>query len=243
MLATLLTKFQQSRRIPDWQPKPADYAKISIDPINDELINRCLEFADLELQVADWVGKSTTLAEKETDSETKETVNNSILRNVADEAKHDTVLHYLREYYNWAGPTAAANQLLNKWKSLNSHPISCAYSLECGVFFTVLPLFITKGDVYAATVGQWINDDERVHVETNLALMKHYHLELDKDLLRLVYETNEYIFQPLGTEEAKKQATRALMRTVSGRDRQMLQESIPATIAFFEQHTKKSIVY
>jgi len=237
-----LEHYQNSRRMPDWQPKPAAASKPPTkDPTQEEIIRRCLAFAALELQVKDWVLATANGQELPKDDEAA--IRNNLRRNSFDEEKHDKVLAYLADYYEGANSSPAANELVQRWASTSAHPITAAYTLECGLFFTILPLFIKCGDVYAATVGQWINDDERVHVETNLAIAKRLGLKLEPDLLKLVFDSVFFIFAPAGTDEAAYQAKRAVKRVVSGRDKDMLQESLPTTVAFFEQHSKLAIVY
>jgi hypothetical protein len=242
-IAAQLSLFQSKRRMPDWQPRPA--AAPSHAPIEEkwkQVLWRCLDFVDLELQVKDWVIQTSNKELKANEYEAA-AIKENLLRNSKDEEKHDKVLRYLRSYYNHPSPSQQAHLLIDRWMKLEDHPITAAYGLECGVFFTILPLLIKRGDVYAATVGQWINDDERVHVETNLSIMKHLGLKLTKPLLHLIYDTNYFLFEPLGKEEAINQAERAVKRTLSGKDPQMLEESLPTTLAFFEQHNKLAIAY
>jgi hypothetical protein len=236
-----LAHYQNSRRMPDWQPKPAMAAKPALSPTKDEIIKRCLSFAALELQVRDWV--LATADGKELPKEDEAAIKANLRRNSLDEEKHDKVLAYLSDYYEGATTSKESTSLVKRWQTTKAHPIASAYTLECGLFFTILPLFIKCGDVYAATVGQWINDDERVHVETNLAIAKRLGLKLDPDLLKLVFDSVAFIFAPAGADEASYQAKRAVKRVVSGQDRDMLKESLPTTVAFFEQQSKLSIVY
>jgi hypothetical protein len=236
-----LAHYQNSRRMPDWQPKQALASKPALSPTQDEIIRRCLSFASLELQVRDWV--LATADGKELPKDDEAAIKANLRRNSLDEEKHDKVLAYLSDYYEGAHESTESNSLVRRWKLSNAHPIAAAYALECGLFFTILPALIKCGDVYAATVGQWINDDERVHVETNLAIMKRLGLKLNPDLLKLVFDSVSFIFSPAGAEDATYQAKRAVKRVVSGRDKDMLVESVPTTIAFFEQHNKMAIVY
>jgi len=242
LLKDQLNHYQNSRRMPDWQPKPAAASKPPTkDLTKEEIIKRCLSFAALELQVRDWV--LATADGKELPKDDEAAIRNNLRRNSLDEEKHDKVLAYLANYYEGAHTSEEAKALVERWQTTKAHPIASAYALECGLFFTILPLFIKCGDVYAATVGQWINDDERVHVETNLAIAKRLGLKLDQELLKLVFDSVSFIFAPAGANEAAYQAKRAVKRVVSGRDKDMLEESLPTTIAFFEQHNKLAIVY
>ena len=237
-----LQKYQRSRKFPDWQPLPTDTQNFTISSAS-QVIRRALDFLPLELQVAEW----DELAQRCGDGLDKEGIRAILERNAADENKHDKALHYLSNHYVKASDVEneAANELLQRWQVLGDmvHPVTAMYALEMGVFFSILPALNKHGDVFASTVAAWISDDERVHVETNLRIMKHLKLQLTKTCLELVRDTVLYIFAPLGEEEAAKQAARSLKRLVSGIDRQMLQESVPVTIAYFEQGHKGSIVY
>jgi hypothetical protein len=166
-----------------------------------------------------------------------------LTRNSKDEEKHDKVLRFLTTYYGGAHVSEESRKLVQQWQATQEHPIVAAYVLECGVFFTILPLLMNCGDIYAATVGQWINDDERVHVETNLCIMKKLGLKLPQSLLKLVFDTVAFIYAPYGQARATNEAARAVKRVVTGKDKQMLFESVPVTTAFFEQNSKQSIVY
>jgi hypothetical protein len=243
---TDLQQFQDSRRMPDWKPKKANasraIAKTNEDRIKEQVVKRCLSFIDLEIQVQQWVD-NIRQEHPELPPEEAEALELHLSRNSADEQKHEKALQYLAAYYGGAYSDNTSTDLLEAWTSLDCNPIVAAYALECGVFFTILPLLMTCGDIYAATVGQWVNDDERVHVETNLRVMKRLGLTLNNDVLKLVYLTVKYIYQPYGEDRAIAEAARAVKRVTSGRDKQMLRESLPVTTAFFEQHTKQAIVY
>lgn len=233
-LATKLQSFQEKRRFPNWKPQMAKSTYKHTNTVNERIIKRCLAFVDLELQVRDWVITQTGI-----DDETKA----QLLRNSNDEDKHDEVLRYLRVYFGHYAVDQQARDIIYRWKSLSVAPIVAAYALEMGVFFSILPALVTRGDVYCAAVGTWINDDERVHVECNLAVMKELKLKLTQEVIQLVFDTVEYIFKPLGLEGSDKEARRAIKRLTTGKDKQMLIESLPVTTAFFEQDDRRSIVY
>lgn len=227
MLLEDLQKFQSKRKFPNWQPR-ANTGKIVLKyTAEEEMLCRCLEFVDLELQVGEWVS-SINLGEE---------VNAILRRNAEDEIKHELAIKHLQDYYSYSGRSAEAKVLCDRWKANNDNPAVAAYALEMGVFFTILPKLMKCGDVYAATVASWINDDERVHVETNLRLMKYYGIKLSYDVVKLVYETVAYITM------SKSQATRAVERLVNTKDPEMLTESLPITISYFEQNSNSDIVY
>jgi hypothetical protein len=239
-----LRSYQSRRRFPDWQPKPSA-VKFTGDKTSPsyQVLLRCLDFLPLELQVAEWDKEACC------DIELADVYTAILERNAADETKHDEVLGYLADYLGkYEAPVnyqdvLDCNELVRRWQKLDCHPLVAMYALEIGVFYSILPTLLRSGDVYAATVAQWISDDEVVHVNTGLRLMKALGLKLTKEVLELVRDTNVYIFAPLGTEEAVERANRAVKRTATGEDKQMLEESLPTTIAFFEQKDKRSIVY
>lgn len=236
-----LRKFQSKRKFPDWQPKANTGAIKHTHSPEEEVVLRCLAFVDLEAQVGTWI---ETLAQ---DSDNDELVQ-ILQRNVADELKHDKAIRDLQMYYRYKEnfdirKSTRANALVNHWKTSEAHPVVNAYALEMGIFFTILPILMRCGDVYAAMVAGWINDDERVHVETNLRLMKHFKLKLTSDLVFLVYNTVAFIYEPFGQERATAEAERAVNRLVKTKDLQMLNESLPIAIAYFEQNKTQDIVY
>lgn len=235
-IVTELQSYQNKRRFANWKPTAPKVNRIStrVTSDADKVVMRCLHFLPLELQVSDWCQGCIELPEE---------VNSFLIRNAKDESKHDTVLRMLSDYYGVDDVPAAASSLMNRWHSLDCHPVLAAYTLEMGVFFSILPTLIKHGDVYAATVAQWINDDERVHVETNLRILRELGLKVTEDLAILVFNTVGYIYEPMGTQVAREQATRAVKRLVTGRDKQMLTDSLPVTVAYFEQESNQSIVY
>lgn len=246
-----LNSYQAKRRYPDWHPrKPETTYKGQKDTTDYQVLSRCLHFLPLELQVKDWDYEASDDADL-SEHDAYQEVYAILCRNAADEHKHDEVLRYLCDYmgvpWDWNDdsfmmPTAAAN-LLERWMSLNCHPLVAMFALEIGVFFSILPTLSLRGDVYCSAVANWIADDEAVHVNTGLRLMKALGLKVPQKVLELVRDTNLYIFEPLGQEEASSRALRACKRVLTGVDPEMINESLPPTVNNFEQVTKQSIVY
>jgi hypothetical protein len=235
-----LQSYQSRRRFPGWQPK-APNSRFVGDKESPQfaVLLRCLDFLPLELQVQIWDYEAANVPELELAE-----IEAILERNSKDELKHDQALTHLSQYLGKPEEVGAeAQELIDRWIALNCHPVISMYALEIGVFFSILPTLIQFGDVYAATVAQWISDDERCHVETGLRLMKGLSLKLTEACVKLIIDTNRYIFAPLGEDKATQQAKRAVNRTLSTKDPQMVNESIPSTIAFFEQHSRQSIVY
>lgn len=228
-----LDYFQSKRKFPNWQPLNTTDVVQNTNNREAEVIRRCLMFLPLEVPVGQWITSTSDV-----DDDTKV----YLLRNAQDEEKHDRALHMLSAHYQ-AKSDKRADELIQRWLDNESHPIAKAYALEMGVFFTILPTLLRYGDTYAATVASWISDDERCHVETNLFVLKKLGLKLTKDLLTLIADTVCFIFSNFGAERAQEEVVRAVKRTISGKDEQMLEESLPVTIAYFEQHNKQTIVY
>jgi hypothetical protein len=228
-----LRQFQAKRRFPDWQPKPSSSKFAPINQADYQVLLNCLSFLPLEIQVATWDRQI------EADPE----VSAILERNAADEDKHTVALEQLADYLSFSAPDSEALALVSRWQKSEVNPAVLMYALEMGVFFSILPTLITLGDVYAATVASWISDDERVHVETGLRLLKESGLKVSYEALELIFDTNLFIYSPLGTDKAREKAERAVKRTLSTKDPQMNTESLPVTIAYFEQTENSSIAY
>ena len=229
-----LQSYQDKRKFPDWEPYASNANRKLDYSDGEQIVKSCLSFLDLEVSVGEWVKNATEIPPE---------AKSFLLRNSSDEEKHTVALIHLLRYYRGARVSRYSKELIKRWNEIDVHPIVKAYALECGVFFAVLPALTIYGDVYCATVSQWINDDERVHVETNLRVIRELKLKLTEELLELVFETVGYIFESLGEEKQIEQASRAVKRVVRGRDAQMAKDSVPITTAFFEQHDKRAIVY
>jgi hypothetical protein len=246
-----LQSYQDKRRYPNWeiaypktkqgQPKINYDVYYGAETTNVEIVRRALAFLSLELQVQDWILSVPGFSNQHE-------VHDFLKRNAKDEQKHDDVLRRLEFYYGGAKKTATSEEIVNDWMQLtyehpNVHPLAASYALEAGVFFTVLPALTKYGDVFAAAVAGWIIDDERCHVETALRILKELGETVPKECGKLVYRTIAYIFEPLGSDEAHKQAARSVQRLVTGVDKQMNQDSVPYTIAYFETNSKGDIPY
>lgn len=229
-----LRYYQSKRRFPHWQPKSSGSVRQPDLSTGEQIVKRCLAFLPLEITVGQWVTN---------DSKQNAEVDAICFRNAEDEQKHDQALADLSTHYGGASADIRSNSFVEQWRTNDAPAIVKAYALEMGVFFSILPALIRYGDTYASTVSTWISDDERVHVETNLRLMKASKLKLTAELVQLVFATVAWIFLPLGEAEAEAQGRRAIKRLTTGKDPAMLGESLPVTIAYFEQKNKQAIVY
>lgn len=230
MITDDLTLFQSKRRYPDWQAQPSKKPRVNDGNENEAIVKRCLAFLDLEVDVGAWVKQQGNLQEE---------VKQHLLRNSNDELKHDLVLRMLAVHYSAdLTPPLQALAIIERWREAPESPIVKAYALEMGVFFTILPALMKHGDPYASSVAMWINDDERVHVEVNLRVMRELGLKLTENLVKLVHDTVAFIYP-----SDPAQAVRACTRMITGKDKQMLTDSLPPTFAFFEQKNKQAFVY
>lgn len=236
LLLEKLQAFQERRRFPDWQPTPplADFQPPK-DPELVDVLRRCASFVNLELAVGEWVTKAV--------AELPE-VKEFVLRNAADEAKHDEAVAHLGAHLGVAYEALPSEvvSLCKEWDA-QKPSFSLAYALEMGVFFSILPYLSKHGDMYAVKISNWISDDEVVHVLTNREIATSLGETLTKESLSLVARTVYYIFQPLGVEVARDKAAKALNRLRTGEDASLETESAVAIPAFFEQVNKNTVAY
>ena len=228
-----LESFQERRRFPDWQPKPCHSRFYGIRG-NQQVLERLLQFVDLEVTVGEWLQQ----AKHRLPSDTHQLID----RNSSDELKHDTVLRYLTSYVGLVEPDDRARALVNEWQ----HQAPCfalAYALEMGIFMSILPWLTKNGDLYCATVSQWISDDEVVHVLTNRELAAELGESVTSDLCSLVARTIYYILEPEGHQEAVAQAKRSIRRISTGEDPSASLQSTAVVTAFFEQNERNEIMY
>jgi hypothetical protein len=223
-----LEAIQTKRKYPHWRPRKVEATVSNVDPV----IIRCLEFLPLELSVAEWDYEASNL-------EDCELIADILHRNANDEDKHDKALAYLSKHYGMQPGVRSqeAQNLIDRWKNNKSHPLCRMLALEMGVFFSILPYLKMNGDTYAAEVSDWIKDDEVVHVKTGLLLVSELWLTIDKELLKLVYDSNNYIFK------SHDKAAKATMRLVNGSASDLIDESLPQTVGFFELNDVRKTYY
>lgn len=232
-LQETLTKFQQRRKFPNWQPKPPTNSS-SIDPATTEVIRRICHLVDLEVTVGSWVTKALqALPENDAKAATA-----YITKNAKDESKHERVMHYLAKYVDTQPTPPEAQAIVTAWQD-QPPSFALAYALEMGVFMTILPWLTKQGDMYCVKVAQWIADDEGVHVLTNRELATVLGEPVTLPMARLIKRTLTYIF----ADEAPMHVARSIRRVSTGSDPEMMNESVAITPAFFEQHDKRSVVY
>lgn len=232
LLTSKLASFQNRRRFPNWEPVVATTKFTNYNSINFLVLQRLLQFVDLEVSVGGWV----TQALGESGFAQAEAF---VLRNAQDEAKHETTFRELAAYVGGIEIEPQARALINEW---NAQPPSfaLAYALEMGVFMSLLPWLNRFGDTHIAQASQWVSDDEQVHVLTNRELAATCGQQLTKDHLSLVARTLAFIFE---SEDWRDICERALRRLTTGKDDRIIEQSAPTTIKFFEQLNTQTIAY
>jgi hypothetical protein len=228
-----LERFQSFRKFPKWQPlkPPAKSTKSYFAKDQAALVNRLLQFVDLEVEVGTWIIDSMG----ELSQHQQKVVDAYIKRNSQDEKKHDVGFRSLRSYLGYT-EDPQGQLLLAAWKK-QPPSFALAYALEMGIFMSLLPWLNRFGDTYVAQLSQWVSDDEMVHVQTNRRLAEFCNQKLTEQMFALVAQTIYYIFQETS------QVERALHRLTTGQDKAMIGESLPTTIKFFEQLSVEAIVY
>jgi hypothetical protein len=228
-----LQSFQERRKFPDWQPKPCHSRFYGIRG-NQGVLERLLQLIDLEVSVGEWIQQAKHRLPSD--------VHQLIDRNSSDELKHDTVLRYLTSYVGLVERSEQATALVNEWQS-QQPSFALAYALEMGIFMSILPWLTKHGDLYCATVSQWISEDEVVHVLTNRELAAELRESVSGDLCSLVARTIYYILEPEGHQEAVYQAKRSIRRISTGEDPSASLQSTAIVTAFFEQNERAEIMY
>lgn len=239
MLLETLRSQRSNRRFPDWQPEPTN-ARSNLPANVVVVLRRLCLLRDLEIQVGDWIDA----ARKEANSDE---IVELLQKNIDDEQKHAQTIDYLNAYIN-SQPTeteqAHARVVKSYWSNNLPQTFASAYALEMGVFFTVLPWMVRNGDVYTTRVSQWISDDEAVHVRNHLTMAKHLQQKLTDKHVTAIKATLQWLFyDALGRQETSRLIDRALLRLRTGKDPAMNDESVPVTVAMFEQKDKRKIVY
>lgn len=185
-LKETLASFQDRRRFPNWKPVPSPTKFGGYNNINFYVLNRVLQFVDLEVAVGTWVTKALEEANL---GEAAEFVS----RNASDEHKHETTFRELAAYVGGVEVEPEARALIQEW-GRQQPSFALAYALEMGVFMSLLPWLNRFGDTHIAQASQWVSDDEQVHVLTNRELAAACGQKLTKDHQSLVVRTLQFIF-------------------------------------------------
>lgn len=232
-----IVQAQTKRRYPNWEPQPCSARYSCRDKAQLKTLQRCVSLLNLELQVGDWLNENSN----------PDVLPNEVIeclkRNVADEDKHFAALSFLQEYSGIdKDGEQKVNELTELWQSMPSN-FATIYALEMGVFFSVLPYLVRHGDMFFVSVSQWISDDEAVHVTTHGTLMKEFKQRITQEHADAVIKTLYFIFEFLPETTKQSLVSRALNRLVSGKDPDMANYSLPATVDKFSQESMKSLVY
>lgn len=225
------------RRLKGWEPtKPI--TKIAREQWSATL-ERCCLLGALEVSVGEWVTKAAeALSTKDL-----ELCRYMALANAQDEEKHDLQIAYLKDYVvkEKSEFQDGADEIVRMWQALPAS-FTTAYALESGVFFTILPYLNTFGDSFCSRVSQWISEDETFHVLFNGTMSEMLGEKLTTAHVEAVVKTLFWLFQD-DVSEAEKACKRAIRRFKTGYDPDMMNEATPTGVSFFEQKTRKQIVY
>lgn len=204
MIATrlLIEKLQQiedRRQFPNWVPRQA--VSGSTGTFHPVLI-RALGLRGLEIPVGEWTDQFIQ------DTPELSPIHHILLNHIKDEENHDTQLEYLAEHMGAKIVPEVADQLVDRWVTLDCHPLLKKMVLEAGVFFPILGMMgvYGKSNILIQNVRQWISSDESAHVASSRLIIDYLRrnnqdIKPPTELLELVRETIKYICQ--GTDEEK----------------------------------------
>lgn len=210
-LEAQLNQIESRRQHKNWEVmKPVGSARTLVHPT----IYRCLCLRFLEIPVKEWTQDYMAGSELGT-------VVVSILDSHSrDEDKHDAQLEILAEY--WRVPLHhemypkiqdTADQLSQRWMSLDTPAIVKKMALECGVFFPILGMLAKYApeDLFTQSVREWITSDENAHVASSRLIVKALGLRISVELQELVRETIEFLV------DDKDEGTRKMWHRLSSR--------------------------
>jgi hypothetical protein len=180
---------QDSRRTP-WSAAKPILAPVA--PGAEGTLARCLMLRSLEIPVGNFI--TSTKGEKEIPS----IIQDILVKNIADEARHDEALNLLWGAYKDKLPCTKADEdfargLTNDWVSHPDHPLVKAAVLESSVFFVILPLFRFLGQTGFTEVSRYISGDEVIHVSVNRQLAMDLGYTWSPSLDRLRERTIKFI--------------------------------------------------
>jgi hypothetical protein len=236
-LLTRLQAIESRRQFPNWKPRKA------VSPLTGSMhpiIIRAVGLRGLEIPVGEWTAK---FCEDLGDPEVAAILSGHI----QDEENHDTQLEYLAEYLGAKIVPPEADELVDRWLTMECHPLLKKMVLEAGVFFPILGMMgvYAKSDLLVQSVRQWISSDESAHVASSRLIIDHLRkngetIVVPLRLLPLVRDTISYICQ--GTDEERWQkASYAGVSTgkIEGGER-MTTVAVPE---HFTQETNLEILY
>jgi len=199
---TLIEKLQLiegRRQFLNW--KPRQVASDATETFNPMLI-RAVGLRGLEIPVGEWTAQFIQ------DTPELSPIHHILLNHIEDEENHDTQLEYLAEHMGAKVVPEEADILVDRWLTLNCHPLLKKMVLEAGVFFPVLGMMgvYGKSNILIQNVRQWISSDESAHVASSRLIIDYLrrngqHISPPPALMTLIQDTIKYICQ--GTDEEK----------------------------------------
>jgi hypothetical protein len=189
-LLETLESIEARRQFPHWTPRKAvSPAKSPAHPT----IVRAVGLRGLEIPVGEWTAQFCETIKDDA-------VEVILSGHINDEENHDTQLEFLAEYLGAKLVPEAADQLVDRWLTLECHPLLKKMVLEAGVFFPLLGMMgvYSKGDIFIQNVRQWISSDESAHVASSRAIIDFLRkqgqvITVPPGLLPLVADTIRYI--------------------------------------------------
>jgi len=199
---TLIEKLQLiegRRQFLNWKPRQA--ASEATETFSHMLI-RAVGLRGLEIPVGEWTAQFIQ------DTPELNPIHHILLGHIEDEENHDVQLEYLAEHMGAKIVPEEADILVDRWLTLNCHPLLKKMVLEAGVFFPILGMMgvYGKSNILIQNIRQWISSDESAHVASSRLIIDYLrrngqNIAPSRDLMSLVQDTIRYICQ--GTDEDK----------------------------------------
>jgi hypothetical protein len=232
-----LKAIEARRQFPDWKPRKA------VSPLTGSMhpiIVRSVGLRKLEIPVAAWTAEfCEALGDPEVEA--------ILSGHIQDEEKHDTQLEYLAEYLGAKIVPPEADELVDRWLTLECHPLLKKMFLEAGVFFPILGMMgvYAKSDLLIQSVRQWISSDESAHVASSRLIIDHLRktgetIVLPPGLIPLVRDTISYICQGVDEERWQRSSRSGVSTGKIEGGAQMTTVAVPD---HFTQKTNSEILY
>lgn len=232
-----LQNIEARRQFPNWEPRQA--VSPAIGTFHPALI-RAIGLRGLEIPVGEWTAQFI-------DTIQDDAIAVILNGHINDEENHDRQLEYLAEYMGAKMVPPEADSLVDRWLTLECHPLLKKMVLEAGVFFPLLGMMgvYGKNDLFIQSVRQWISSDEAAHVASSRVIVGHLRdsgavIKVPPQLLELTKATIRYICGGVDEE-------RWLKASISGISTGKIEGGVSMTTVSlpqqFTQHTNAEILY